>query len=78
ILVFARGSGAVSRLLSTKPMLFLGSLSMPFFLTHQMLIGIVQNHLPTMPAVLMLAVCLCATLMVSWGIQIIFSRLFRL
>jgi len=58
-------------------MLFLGSLAMPVFLTHQMLIGCLQHRLPDMPAVLMLAACVLATLMVSWTVQIIFSRLLR-
>ena len=77
ILVFVQQQGSVSRWLRSKPMLFLGSLAMPVFLTHQMLIGCLQHRLPDMPAVLMLAACVLATLMVSWTVQIIFSRLLR-
>lgn len=77
ILVFVQQQGSVSRWLRSKPMLFLGSLAMPVFLTHQMLIGCLQHRLPDMPAVLMLAACVLATLMVSWAVQIIFSRLLR-
>jgi len=76
--VFAQQRGWLSQLLQTRPMLFLGSLSMPLFLTHQMLLAAMRNHLPDMPAVCMLALCVLVALAVSWSIQIIFSRLFRL
>jgi peptidoglycan/LPS O-acetylase OafA/YrhL len=76
--VFAQQRGWLSRLLQTRTMLWLGSLTMPLFLTHQMMIPIVQHHLPDMPAVAMLAACLLVALTVSWGIQTIFSRLLRL
>jgi hypothetical protein len=59
-------------------MLFLGSLTMPLFLTHQMLIGILLHRLPEMPVMLMLIVCIFLSLTISWGVQIIFSRLLRL
>lgn len=75
--VFAQERGLVSRWLKTGPMLFLGSLTMPLFLTHQMLIGILLRRLPEMPVLPMLIICLLATLLVSWMIQIIFSRLMR-
>ena len=78
ILVFVQEKGVVSRLLKTRPMLFLGSLTMPLFMTHQMLIGIMLNRMPEMPAIWMLMACVFAALMISWGVQIIFSRLFRL
>ena len=78
ILVFVQEKGILSRVLKTRPMLFLGSLTMPFFLIHQMLIGILIHRLPEMPVMLMLAVCVFVALIISWGIQIIFSRLFRL
>ena len=77
IWVFAQQRGPVSRWLKTAPVLFLGSLTMPLFLIHQMLIGILLHRLPEMPAVLMLAVCVLVALMISWAIQIIFSRLIR-
>ena len=78
VLVFVQEKGTVSCLLKTKPILFLGSLTMPLFLTHQMLIGILLHRLPEMPAILMLALCVVFALMISWGVQIIFSRFFRL
>jgi peptidoglycan/LPS O-acetylase OafA/YrhL len=78
ILVFTQESGVVSRLLKSRPMFFLGSLTMPLFLTHQILIGILLHRLPEMPAMLMLAVCIFVILMISWGVQIIISRLIRL
>lgn len=77
ISVFAQEKGYISQWLKTKPMLFLGSLSMPLFLTHQMLIGILLRRMPEIPAPVMLAFCIFITLMVSWGIHIIFSRLLR-
>ena len=77
IWVFAQQRGSVSRWLKTKPLLFLGSLTMPIFLTHQLLIGILLRRLPELPAVPMLAVCIFVVLMISWTIQIIFSRLIR-
>lgn len=78
IAVFARQHGWLSRLLQTRPMLFLGSLTMPLFLTHQMVIGILLHRLPEMPAAAMLAACLLTALTISWGVQTIFSRVFRL
>ena len=78
ILIFAHQQGIVSRWLQTRHMALLGSLSLPLFLTHQMLIGFLTHHLPEMPAILMLTVCIFIALIVSWGIQIIFSRIFRL
>ena len=78
ILVFVHEKGFVSRMLKTRPMLFLGSLTMPLFLTHQMIIGILIHRLPEMPVMLMLAVCVFVALIISWGVQIIFSRLLRL
>ncbi|MBR4921511.1 MAG: acyltransferase [Prevotella sp.] len=77
IFVFAQEKGYLSRWLKTRSMLFLGSLSMPLFLTHQMLIGIMLRRLPEMSTPIMLAACIFITLMVSWGIHIIFSRLLR-
>ena len=78
IAVFAQQRGWLSRLLQSKAMLWLGSLSMPLFLTHQLLIPIVLHHLPDMPAVVMLAACILLSLIVSWGVQTIFLRLLRL
>lgn len=78
ILFFAQEKGIVSRLLKTKSMLFLGSLTMPLFLTHQMLIGILLRRLPEMPSLLMLTCCIFFTLTISWCIQTIFSRCLRL
>ena len=77
IWVFAQQNGLVSRWLKTTPMLFLGSLTMPLFLTHQMMIGILLRRLPEIPAVLMLSICILVVLTISWTIQIIFSKLIR-
>lgn len=77
IWIFAEEKGPVSRWLKTSPMLFLGSLTMPLFMTHQMLIGILLRRMPEMPVLLMLSVCIFMALMISWVVQIIFSRLLR-
>ena len=78
ILIYAQEQGRISRLLQTKPMLFLSSLTMPLFMTHQMVLNILLRRLPELPSLLMLTVCILTVLIISWGIQIIFSRLFRL
>ena len=78
LFVFVQERGFLSRLLKTKPMQFLGSLTLPLFLTHQMLITMLLHRLPQMPSFLMLTACLLMTLTICWGIQIIFSRLLRL
>lgn len=77
ILVFAQGRGIVSQLLRWRPLLFLGSLTMPFFLTHQMIIAIVMHRMPDMPVVAMLFLCLLVTLTISWGLHILFSPFSR-
>lgn len=69
IWVFAQQKGFLSRWLATKPMVFLGSLTMPLFLTHQILIGILLRRLPEMPSAAMLAVCVFVALTVSWTVQ---------
>lgn len=74
IWVFAKGDGPVSRLLSWKPLQWLGSLSMPIFLTHQMIIGILQRRLPDMPVAVMLTICILAVILVSWCIDRFFLR----
>ena len=77
IWVFAQEKGSVSTCLKIKQMSFLGSLTMPIFLIHQMQIGIMMRRLPEMPAAMMLFVCVFLVLIFSWGVQIIFSRLIR-
>ena len=74
ILVFAKGEGRVSAWLSTRPMQLFASLSMPFYMIHQMLTGILIRRLPKMPEVLMLFVCLLTILSVSWLIDRFFLR----
>lgn len=74
VLVFAKGEGRVSAWLSTRPMQLLASLSMPFYMTHQMLTGILIRRLPKMPEALMLFVCLLTILSVSWLVDRFFLR----
>lgn len=78
VLVFVQQKGCVSHWLKSKPMLFLASLTMPLFLIHQMCIGILLHRLPEMPTILMLMTCIFVTLMISWGVHVIFSKLLRL
>ena len=74
ILVFAKEQGCVSSWLSRSPMQFLSSLSMPLFMTHQMLTGILIRRLPELPTVAMLFVCILVVLVVSWCIERFFLR----
>lgn len=69
ILVFAKGEGRLSSWLCTSPMQLLASLSMAFYMIHQMMIGILIHRLPEIPGVLMLFVCILTTLSVSWLIE---------
>lgn len=69
ILVFSKEQGTLSRLLKMKPMLMLASLSMPVFMTHQMLIGILLHWLPYMSPIVMLFLCVFVVLTVSWLID---------
>jgi len=69
ILVFSKEQGTLSRLLKMRPMLMLASLSMPIFMTHQMLIGILLHRLPDMSPVVMLFLCIFVVLVVSWFID---------
>ena len=74
ILVFAKEQGILSSCLRRKPMLLLASLSMPLFMTHQMLTGILVYRLPDLPVVVMLFVCILVTLAVGWFIDRFFLR----
>ena len=69
ILVFAKGQGFVSSWLQKKPMLLLASLTMPLFMTHQMLIGILFHRFPDIPVVVMLFLSVFTVLVVSWIID---------
>ena len=74
ILIFAKEQGCVSSWLRRRPMQFLSSLSMPLFMTHQMLTGILIRRLPELPTVAMLFVCILVVLVVSWCIERLFLR----
>ena len=69
LLVFSKGQGPLSKLLKTRPLLLLATLSMPIFMTHQILIGILLHWLPDMPVILMLFLCIFVVLVVSWLID---------
>jgi peptidoglycan/LPS O-acetylase OafA/YrhL len=74
IFVFAHARGPLSALLSTSPMQFLGSLSMPIFLLHPMLMSAVMRRLPDMHYVPMLAACIAVVLFVSWMVDRLLLR----
>lgn len=74
ILVFVKGEGPVSLLLRQRPLLWLGSLSMPVFLLHPMTVDVLMHHLPPMPYAAMLAVCLVATVVLSWVVDRLLLR----
>ena len=69
LLVFSKEQGPLSKLLKMRSLLLLASLSMPVFMTHQMLIAILLHRLPDMPVVLMLFLCIFVVLVVSWCID---------
>ncbi len=69
ILVFSKEQGPLSRQLKTGPLLMLASLSMPIFMTHQMLISLLFHWFPDMPVVVMLFLCIFVVLVVSWLID---------
>ena len=69
VLVFAKGEGAVSSVLRTKPMLMLASLSMPVYMIHQMAIGILLHRLPLLSYHVMLFICLLSVLVAGWLID---------
>ncbi|MBR1416072.1 MAG: acyltransferase [Prevotella sp.] len=75
IAVFASGEGLLSRsLLNAKPLLWLGSLSMPFFMLHPMTFSVLMRHLPAMPPVLMLALCFAVVVLLSWVVDRLFLQ----
>lgn len=74
IATFASAQGPLSRLLCCKPLLWLGSLSMPVFMIHPLTFSILTRHLPAMPYVAMLAVCFAVVVLLSWLIDKCFLR----
>ena len=75
ILVFAKEEGPLSSLLRKRPLLWLGSLSMPVFLLHPMTFEVLMHHLPVLPYPLMLAACFMAVVLLSWCADRLFLRL---
>ena len=74
IAVFAKAQGPLSRLLCCKPLLWLGTLSMPIFLIHPLTFSILTRRLPTMSYVPMLVVCFAVVVLLSWLIDKCFLR----
>ena len=74
IIVFARDGGVVSACLRWRPLLWLGNLSMPLFMTHQMIIGILVRRLDGWPYAALLSACLVVSIAVSWLIDSLLLR----
>lgn len=69
VYIFAQQQGIVSRCLQWKVLNWLGSLSMPIFIIHPIVFRIMIHFLPSIPSLLMLALCFCITITLSWGIN---------
>ena len=67
--VFARQAGPLSRLLQWRPLLWLGSLSMPIFLIHPIVFRSLFHFFPAMPYMAMLALGLTVIVALSWAID---------
>ena len=67
IYVFAKQQGPVSHMLQRPLFQWLGSLSMPIFMFHPMVFRTLFHFFPAIPSMLMLALALSLTLMVSWA-----------
>jgi len=79
VLVFAQGTGRLSAWLRCMPLKQLAAISMPIFLTHQMLIGIVTAKLPALPDAVMLFACILTVLTASWLIdRLVLSKIARM
>ena len=78
IAVVSRQQGSLSRLLSNRLLQSLGRLAMPLFMTHQLVIRVMEHRLSTLSYVPMLLVCLGVTLLVSWLVDRFFlQQIFR-
>ena len=64
--VFASARGPVACLMKTRPMQWLGSLSMPLFLIHPLAIAVLMHLLPSLSYGAMLALCLTFVILLSW------------
>lgn len=77
IYVFARGRGHLSLLLKTRSMQWLGSISMPFYLMHYVIITAFLKVLPDMPEYLAVVIALPTTIIASFIVNKYFLPLFR-
>lgn len=74
LLVFARQQGPVSKVLQLRPLLWLGSLSMPVFLIHPIVFRLLFHFFPNQPYMPMLAMSLCMIIAFSWVIDRYFLK----
>lgn len=78
LLVFSEQSGWFSRVLGAGGLVALGNLSLPFFMTHKMVIALVLGALRHAgfrpPSLAVLAICLLLALLVSWLVDRWFLR----
>lgn len=66
IYFFSQQKGIVSHWLQSKPLQWLGSLSMPIFLIHPIVFRTMFHFYKTMPSILMIAICFTITILLSW------------
>ena len=74
IAIFAKGTGHISPLLNLRPMQWLGSLSMPIFMTHLFVISTLVPRLASLPDALAIILVLAAVVAVGWATDRLFLR----
>ena len=74
IYVFTQQKGIVSRCVQCKILQWLGSLSMPVFMLHPIVFRTMFHFFPSIPSILMLALCFSITVMLSWATDLLFLR----
>lgn len=74
IYVFMREQGPVSRCLQWPVLQWLGSLSMPIFMLHPMVIRSMIHFFPMLPYGVMLVLCFALTVLLSWATDRLFLR----
>ncbi len=74
LLVFTHQAGPVSQLLQSRPLLWLGSLSMPVFLIHPIVFRSLFHFFPNIPYMAMLTMSLAIIVALSWTIDRYFLK----
>lgn len=74
IVIFVQQKGPLSRCLSGTFLEFLGTLSMPIFMIHPIVLRCMFHFFPNLHYVVMLVICILVTVVASWGIDRLFLR----